>query len=208
MVNFEVNLCYEVIIENLTNNKFAISDGFFSDAEVKLLREELLLKQEEENFRKAAIGNLFNEQVIKSIRGDSILWIDESAISEVETIFFSKIRDFIAYLNRTCYLGIQEQEFHYAIYPEGTFYKRHLDVFQNDDRRTLSMVLYLNDEDWQADYGGELALYLPSDSGEEITKLIQPLAGRFVIFDSKTLEHEVLKVKQPRYSITGWLKTR
>lgn len=208
MVNFEVNSCYEVIIEDLINNKFAISDGFFSDAEVKLLREELLLKQEEENFRKAAIGNLFNEQVIKSIRGDSILWIDETTINAVESIFFSKIHDFIAYLNRTCYLGIQEQEFHYAVYPEGTFYKRHLDVFQNDDRRTLSMVLYLNEEDWQADYGGELALYLPMEDGGETIKLIQPLAGRFVIFDSKTLEHEVMKVKQPRYSITGWLKTR
>jgi Rps23 Pro-64 3,4-dihydroxylase Tpa1-like proline 4-hydroxylase len=34
-------------------------------------------------------------------------------------------------------------------YPKGTFYKRHLDTFQNDQRRKLSMVLYLNDKDWR-----------------------------------------------------------
>jgi SM-20-related protein len=103
-------------------------------------------------------------------------------------------------------LGIREKEFHYAVYPEGTFYKRHLDTFQNDDRRKLSMVCYLNVEDWNPSFGGALALYQPTDEGEE-TKLIYPLQGRMVIFESQVLEHEVLPVFQPRFSITGWLKT-
>lgn len=208
MLKDKVNVFYESIIEDLLKCNFAICDDFFSNDEVSALRDNLLLKTEEENFRRAAIGNLFNEKVVKSIRGDSILWIDEDRMDLVEEMYFNKVNHFIDYLNSTCFLGIEESEFHYAVYPEGTFYKRHLDVFQNDDRRTLSMVFYLNQEDWQADYGGELALYLPDDDGGEICKLIQPLAGRLVVFESKLLEHEVKQVKHPRYSITGWLKTR
>jgi len=104
-------------------------------------------------------------------------------------------------------MGITEKEFHYALYPEGTFYKRHLDTFQNDSRRKLSMVCYLNDEDWKPEYGGELALYTGTKELEQ-TINIYPLQGRMVIFESQVLEHEVKPVKQPRLSITGWLKTR
>ncbi len=208
MVGFDLNPVYELIIDDLVNHKYAISDQFFSDEEVRILRNHLLLKQEQENFKKAAIGKLFNEQIVKEVRGDFILWMEEEKADEVEKMFFDKINDLIAYLNRTCYLGICESEFHYAVYPEGTFYQRHLDVFQNDSRRTLSLVFYLNDENWQADYGGELTLYLEGENKIIEELKIQPLAGRMALFDSKTMEHEVKKVKQQRYSITGWLKTR
>ncbi|WP_430612803.1 2OG-Fe(II) oxygenase [Flavobacterium sp. JP2137] len=208
MVGFDLNPVYELIIDDLVKRKYAISDCFFSEAEVRILRNHLLLKQERENFKKAAIGKSFNEQIAKEVRGDFILWMDEGEADQVEQLFFDKIHHLIDYLNRTCYLGICESEFHYARYPEGTFYQRHLDVFQNDDRRTLSLVFYLNDENWQADYGGELALFLAAENGVESELKIQPLAGRMAIFDSKTIEHEVKRVKQQRYSITGWLKTR
>jgi SM-20-related protein len=102
-------------------------------------------------------------------------------------------------------MGILHQEFHYAVYPKGTFYKRHLDTFQNDDRRKLSMVCYLNDDSWDKTNGGELVIY-PENSNEVI---IHPLLGRVVIFESQLLEHEVRPVfNDMRLSITGWLKTR
>jgi SM-20-related protein len=101
-----------------------------------------------------------------------------------------------------------EHEFHYAVYPKGTFYVRHLDTFRNDDRRKLSVVCYLNEKDWDPANGGELTLYLPGDSGEKALD-IYPFPGRVVIFESQVLEHEVKPVKNgERYSITGWLKTR
>jgi len=144
-----------------------------------------------------------NEVVKKAIRGDIILWIDESMANTAESLFFNKINDFKAYLNRTCFLGINQKEFHYAIYPTGTFYKRHLDTFQNDDRRKLSIVCYLNNENWQPENGRELVLYL-----EQEAKIIYPFLGKMVIFESQILEHEVKPVNTPRLSITGWLKTR
>jgi len=119
----------------------------------------------------------------------------------------SKLNSLIDYLNQTCFLGILQKEFHYALYSEGTFYKRHLDTFQNDDRRKLSLVCYLNDEDWKPENGSELVLY-KEENGIEVAINIYPLPGRMAIFESQMLEHEVKPVKNTRLSITGWLKTR
>lgn len=202
---FEGNkvLMYEAIIADLLKQQYSIMDGFFSNVEVEDLRFSLLQKQEVEEFKKAAIGNQFKELIVKSIRGDFISWIDESKANREERPFFSCIENFTNYINRTCYLGICEREFHYALYPEGSYYKKHLDTFQNDDSRKLSIVCYLNEEDWQPEFGGELVIYKTT---EEIS--IFPLKGRMVIFESQVLEHEVKLVNHQRLSITGWLKTR
>lgn len=207
MSDFQLNPLYEQIIDDLLNQQFSIADHFFSDDEVMALRESLLHKYEEDQFKKSAIGNQTNEQIVTAVRGDFIFWLNEAESNPAEKAYFDKINDFIEYLNRTCFMGIRDKEFHYAYYPEGTFYKRHLDTFQNDDRRKLSIVCYLNDQDWQPEYGGELAIYINKEDGE-VTETIYPVKGRVVIFESQVLEHEVKPVKQPRLSITGWLRTR
>lgn len=201
------NLVYEKIITDLLEQQYSILEDFFSITEVEELRNSLMDKYEEDNFKKAAIGNRTNEVIAKSIRGDFILWLNEAQAVEAEKTFFRKINDFVEYLNKTCFLGILHKEFHYALYPEGTFYKRHLDTFQNDDRRKLSLVCYLNEQDWQPEYGGELVIYKEKD-GREVPVTIYPFPGRVVIFESQMLEHEVKPVKIERLSITGWLKTR
>lgn len=202
-IPFSENPLYENIITDLTSKQFSIIDNFFTGEEVLALRQSLLQKYEEDAFKKSAIGNRTNEVIKKAVRGDIILWIDENNINASEQLFFNKINDLKDYLNRTCFLGINQKEFHYAIYPEGTFYKRHLDTFQNDDRRKLSFVCYLNEEDWKPENGGELVLYL--EKGEEV---VYPFPGKVVIFESQILEHEVKPVNTQRLSITGWLKTR
>ncbi len=206
-LEFKENAQYEAIISDLIDKKYSIIDGFFDMVEVDFLRETLRKKYEEDNFKKAAIGNRTNEVVEKSIRGDFILWINEADGGEAERIYFSKINSLVEYLNRTCFMGILHKEFHYTVYPEGTYYKRHLDTFQNDGRRKLSMVCYLNNENWKPENGGELTIYT-NEYGEEKQIDIYPFPGRVVIFESQELEHEVKPVKVPRFSITGWLKTR
>lgn len=206
-LEFKENPLYEKIISGLVEGQFCIVEDFFDLDEIRTMRNVLLKKYEEENFKKAAIGNRINETIEKYVRGDFILWINESDAGEVEKIFFGKINSLIQYLNKTCFLGIFQKEFHYAVYPEGTFYKRHLDTFLNDDRRKLSLVCYLNDEDWKPENGGELVIY-KEENGVEVAKSIFPFPGRMVIFESQLLEHEVMPVKTTRLSITGWLKTR
>lgn len=207
-LQFTENTVYENLITDILENSYSIIDNFFDASEIEELRDSLKDIYEADCFKKAAIGDKFNEEVDKTIRGDFILWINEAEGRAVERRFFNKINNLVDYLNRTCFLGILQKEFHYAVYPTGTFYKRHLDTFQNDDRRKLSMVCYLNDDSWVATNGGELTLYLPSENGETALDII-PKPGRMVIFESQVLEHEVKPVlASERLSITGWLKTR
>jgi len=206
-LEFKENPFYEKIISGLLEDNYCVVENFFNLEEVGLLRKTLLDKYGKNDFKKAAIGNRTNENIEKSVRGDFILWINEADAGESELIFFNKLNLLIEYLNKTCFLGILQKEFHYALYSEGTFYKRHLDTFQNDDRRKLSLVCYLNDEDWKPENGGELVIY-KVENGIEVAKNIYPLPGRMVIFESQMLEHEVKPVKTTRLSITGWLKTR
>ena len=204
---FVENPLYEAIITDILSKKYSIVENFFSSEDVAILRQSLLEKHEENAFKKAAIGNRFEETIVKSIRGDIILWIDEAKADTSELFFFNKINSLVNYLNKTCFLGISHKEFHYALYPQGTFYKRHIDTFQNDDRRKLSFVCYLNEDGWLPENGGELVLYL-DENGKQTEKIIYPFPGRVVIFESQIIEHEVRPVNKERLSITGWLKTR
>jgi len=203
-LEFIENPLFESIINDLLQQQYSIVNGFFSSEEVSVLRNSLLAKYEADKFKKSAIGNRTNEEIDKTIRGDFILWMDEAGANEAEKIFFKKINELVHYLNKTCFLGILQKEFHYALYPKGTFYKRHLDTFQNDDRRKLSIVCYLNEDNWLPENGGELTIYKEKEDLD-----ILPLPGKLVIFESQVLEHEVKVVKaSERLSITGWLKTR
>ena len=207
MDELQLNPLYEKVIDDLIDKQYSIVDDFFSKEQVLALRASLLEKHEEDSFKKSAIGNQANEKIIDAIRGDFILWLNAENANAAELDFFAKLDDFKDYLNRTCFMGINENEFHYALYPKGTFYKRHLDTFQNDSRRKLSIVCYLNEEDWLPEYGGELTIYT-NESGTEKAIDIYPVQGRMVVFESQVLEHEVKPVQRERLSITGWLKTR
>src|SRR5690606_41905736 len=206
-LEFVENPLYETIINDLLQQNYSVIDNFFSEDQVILLRHSLLDKYREDCFRKAAVGSKFDEQILTEVRGDFVLWMEEGSANDTERLFFDKINSMVNYLNKTCFLGILHKEFHYAVYPKGTYYKRHLDTFQNDDRRKLSLVCYLNDIDWKTENGGELVIY---SNGAGVDPLvIHPLPGRVVIFESQILEHEVKQVlASERYSITGWLKTR
>ncbi|MGK0254565.1 MAG: SM-20-related protein [Mariniflexile sp.] len=206
-IDFVENPLYEQIITDIGKQKYSIIENFFSTDDLTVLRQSILTKYEEDTFKKAAIGNRLNETIVKSIRGDVILWMDETKADTAEILFFNRINDLVGYLNKTCFLGILHKEFHYAIYPKNTYYKRHIDTFQNDDRRKLSFVCYLNEDGWLPENGGELVLYL-DENGQEVEKVIYPFPGRVVIFESQIIEHEVRPVIVDRLSITGWLKTR
>ena len=190
---------YEEMIQFLIGKGYGYFDGWFTNQEVDALRQSLMERYRADGFKQAAIGDRFNQNEIKSIRSDQILWLDKANVMNSEQVFFNKLNEFVQYLNRTCYAGVNSYEFHYAVYEPGTFYKRHKDQFSQDDRRKYSLVMYLN-ENWQAGNGGELVIY--ADQPERI----EPHCGRIVFFDSE-MEHEVLTSNFQRMSLTGWLRT-
>jgi SM-20-related protein len=191
---------YEKMIQGLLEKGFESVDNWFTTEELVGLRQSLLQRYEKDQFHHAGIGNKENLKTITKIRSDQIYWLDRAKANEFESSFFQKMNDFIQYLNRTCFAGIQESEFHYAIYEAGSFYKKHVDRFQNDDRRQFSFVCYLT-ENWREGDGGELLMYK-----DEEPERIEPTAGRVVFFSSE-IPHEVLLSHQLRLSLTGWLKT-
>jgi len=104
------------------------------------------------------------------------------------------------HLNRTLYLGLYETENHFAMYPPGSFYRRHIDRFRDDDRRVVSSILYLN-EQWLPQHGGALRLLLKDGPTD-----VDPVANRLVLFMSDQVEHEVLVTHAQRLSLTGWFR--
>jgi len=195
---------FDPIIDGILAEGYGLADNFLSPDEVQRLANRLHERREQGQFRAAGIGNQ-NTTVEKQMRGDEILWLDEADAVPEELAFLNRISEFVHYVNRACYLGLRDYEFHYALYPAGAVYKRHLDQFRTDSRRRLSVICYLN-PDWQESDGGQLALYLPSENGPEQTVTLAPLGGRLVCFESGKLEHEVLPATRERLSVTGWLK--
>lgn len=187
-------------------NGFAVCDDFLNLDEVNLLIARLHLRYADGAFHNAKVGNLLTSSVASDLRGDQILWLEEDSTDKVERIVLDKNLALIEHFNRTCYLGIKHCEIHFAKYEEGKFYKKHVDAFNNQKGRVLSIIYYLN-KDWQPRDGGELILY-PCIDGVEETIVIAPLAGRLICFASEDLVHEVAVTHTDRYSITGWMVNR
>jgi SM-20-related protein len=191
---------FEFVIEGLVARGYAVLDDFLRPEEVRSLSVLLLQKFEQGQFRQAGIGKGTLHTKNLQVRGDHIHWLSENSPDVAERQYLERIGQFMRYLNTTCYTGLRSFEFHYALYPVGAFYRRHLDRFSDDDSRQYSVVCYLN-QNWKPAMGGELVIYL---EGETVSVL--PQAGRLVVFRSGELEHEVRLARQPRLSITGWLK--
>ncbi len=166
-----------------------------------MLKENLLELYADKKMQSAGTGNNQIVEHNKLFRSDMIYWLDRKHNNASENSFLDMIDAFIIYLNETCYTGITDYEFHYALYEKDSFYNRHLDQFKNNDSRKYTMIMYLNDE-WVKNDGGELCIY-----HENSEQNISPNGGKMVFFKSNELEHEVLVTNKPRMSITGWLKT-
>ena len=196
---------FEHLIDGILATNFGLIDGFLTDHETAALAQQLHTRRAAGQFHAAGTGN-GKATVETAIRGDEILWLDAESGTPEEAAFLERVQQLIDYLNQTCYLGLRDYELHYALYPTGTFYKRHLDRFRADSKRKLSLICYLN-QNWQPTDGGQLAMYLPQPDGTEQTIQLDPLGGRMVCFDSGLLEHEVLPATRDRLSLTGWLRT-
>jgi SM-20-related protein len=168
------------------------------------LASEALKLKSQGDFNQATIGK--NKNIATDIRSDLICWIDFQEHFEATKILKTKLDSLILNLNQKFFFGIKGFEGHYAIYPAGSFYKKHLDTFEKDGDRVLSFILYLN-QNWKKTDGGELCLFEHNQNEFKDNKvIIEPLGGRLVLFLSHLVQHEVLKTNRERLSFTGWLK--
>ena len=191
---------FDLMIDSYLDTNIGIDYSFLNEKLCTGLQQNILQLQSDDLMTAAGIGNEEIKDSTQKIRGDKIYWMDKSHDNVFEQEFLQLAEDFIERLNSTCYAGINGYEFHYAVYPEGSFYKRHRDQFKNDSNRKYSLINYLN-HNWIEDDGGQLLVYQ-----NDTTQKILPHSQTAVFFKSDEMEHEVTKANRQRLSITGWLK--
>jgi len=160
-------------------------------------------------FKVAALARSVTPQL--DLRNDSTFWLDakSSALSDIEAAALQQLGLLAAMLKNHFRVSITEFECHYAVYPVGHYYRKHIDTTAANNKRVFSFVIYLN-HSWQPDDGGELQGYAQDvenkkNNQEPLLFRIPPKIGTMILFKSD-LEHEVLTTYKKRYSLTGWFR--
>ena len=192
------------IVDQISQSGYVIIDDFIDADLVKSLAQHAQSLKQMGTMKKATTG--LNRNQHQEFRGDFIHWIEASEASPEEQTYLALMNELKDAINQAFFLGLFELESHFATYPAGAGYQKHLDQFVGTEDRKITCILYLN-EDWQETDGGQLRMYLsPTETKEFID--ISPQGGRLVVFVSSDFLHEVLPAKRERISITGWLRTR
>lgn len=203
---------FEELVDHIAEHGFCVVNDFLPEATVTALANEAQTLKQAEVMQEAGVGRE-RLSVLKEIRSDSIYWLNEDATTAAQRDYFEQMENLRLNLNQHLYLGLFVLESHLAVYPEGGFYKKHLDCFASQNphkpQRKISCIVYLN-QDWDMQDGGQLKLYLneTDESDKYKSLLISPLAGRAVIFLSDTFYHEVMPTYKERVSLTGWFLSR
>ena len=198
----QVNI--DALMHALATQGYVICDHFLPSDLTSALRDETNKRYSNRDMNAAKTGLVNKSQ--SAIRGDHIAWLDEQDENAAIQAYFRQMHSLKDALNQQLFMNIQSLETHLALYPICGVYQKHLDQFRhgnNAKSRQLSSILYLNDN-WQADDGGELRLYLSEDEHLDIL----PTAGKLVLFLSAKFWHEVRPAKRERASLTGWFRSR
>ncbi|MBO9665781.1 MAG: 2OG-Fe(II) oxygenase [Bdellovibrio sp.] len=190
-------------LEALAEKNWAVSDEIFPAEFCRELAQECQKLASEGILKKASIGHGSSKAIAADIRGDFTLWLDE-ANSPLQKKFLEALNEIRQEMNRFFFLGLQRVESHFAFYPPGTGYDKHIDNHKGLNHRKITFVLYLN-EAWQKGHGGELSIYNP-ENADELLAQVQPVFGNLILFRSDLFPHQVEKSVAPRLSVTGWFR--
>lgn len=196
------DICAVGIDAALKIDGVAVRDGFLTPALTRALLECAQQRLAGGDFAAARIGIERTLRRRADIRGDSTCWILPPLLAPEQSLL-EQLERLRLELNREALLGLFELEVHYAWYPPGAGYARHVDQPQGRGQRQVSLVLYLN-EGWRSAAGGELRLFDAAGGHRDI----EPVAGRLVCFLTPGRQHEVLPTQRDRLSISGWFRTR
>lgn len=190
------------IADELAAHSWCVVDHYFAPELLEALQHRLNLLEAEQALNRAGVGRADAHTTEDAIRTDLTHWLELDQ-DETEARFLATMETLRLALNEKLMLGLFEYEAHFALYPAGAFYKRHVDAFRGEKNRIISTVLYLN-PNWQEGDGGELALYREME--EVPFHMVEPRFGRLVVFLSEDIPHEVLESHAPRRSIAGWFR--
>jgi len=195
----------ERILDGLAQRGFAVVERAFPSGFLDELETEAREAWRGGDFRRAGVGR--GGESLPEVRSDHILWLDPAASTALQARYLRDLDHLRMEIRRQLFLPVDEVEAHFAVYPSGAYYRRHLDRFQRMPHRLVSCLLYLN-RGWRAEDGGQLRLYHSGPSGAEVSLDILPEHGTFVCFLSERIEHEVFPTARPRASLAAWLRSR
>ena len=196
---------YAQITSSLSERGWCVIPDFIPPEFVSALQQEAWKLRDNGYFRQAGVGQSDRFALCDQIRTDRVMWLEPGKTAGIMGHYLDVIDEMRLAINRELLLGLFEFEGHAAIYPPGTYYRKHLDQFQNDDLRTVTVILYLNDN-WRYEDGGQLRIYT-GEKDDEYEEIL-PHAGQLVTFLSSQYVHEVMPACRERISITGWYKRR
>lgn len=179
-----------------------VCPGFLAPATRRALAGDLRAAQDAHGFHRAGTGQGAGHEVRDEVRTDDVCWLDRLTPTAAQAVLWAQLEALQLAFNRSLFLGLVAIDGHFAAYPAGGFYRRHLDRFRADDARTVSVIIYLN-ADWQPADGGALRIY-----GDDAYVDVAPRGGTLVCFLSGEREHEVLASAATRLSFAGWFTTR
>ena len=190
------------IVDDLAEHGWSQQNIFLPQDLTRALAAECRKRAAEGELAPAAVGRGPFSEIREGIRGDHIQWIDPGQAEACDS-YLGLMNSLREAINRGLFLGLEDFESHFAMYPPGAFYLKHVDRFRDDDRRMISAVVYLNDG-WLPEHGGQLRMYLDNDRVQDV----QPIGGCLVVFLSGEVPHEVLPATRDRLSLTGWFRRR
>jgi SM-20-related protein len=193
---------WRTAVDALAGQGHVVLPGVLPAAVWQPLREEAAALLRASAFSPARIGRGEGTHRQSDIRGDGLCWLEPGR--GAGAAYLAWMDGLRRTLNRELFLGLQEFEAHYAHYPVGAFYRRHVDRHRDSNARVVSSVFYLN-ADWQAHEGGELCMY---DAQGRLLFSQVPEGGTLVLFMSDDMPHEVKTAGRERWSIAGWFRTR
>ena len=194
--------------------------GFASPALVTALRRDL--RELAPGFRPSA--SFSSNGVQDDLR--AALTCRPNMESDAFSILYSQLDEVRAELEGMIGRGLSTGiEATYVIYPQGGFYKRHMDSLEGVDpggsgRRAVSFICYLVDPaepKWSSSDGGELRVYHGEaevargdaralEDSEATREDVLPESGLLVLFDSKRVWHEVRPTQRERACLVGWFR--
>ena len=199
------DICRQIAL-TLGDQGWCVTENFLSPLLIAQLRHETKQLWRKGRFRHAGVGRGDSFEINPRLRTDHVLWLDSANVSGAQQKYFDTVEQLRLAINRELFLGLLQFEAHIALYPKGSFYKKHLDQFRGIGDRTVSVILYLN-KDWRQEHGGQLRLYTDHRNPEFYIDIL-PQGGTLVSFLSARYLHEVLPANRPRKSITGWFSRR
>jgi len=205
-------------LAQLQNSGFMVVNDFISSAQVAQLKDDAQALEQERRFKAAGVGDGKTNRLEEGTRRCDQCFLyprieyDKGGNAEARGFLYNMLDGLMQSLQQSMGIPLDAllTEGLYASYPQGGYYRRHIDSMPGtpQETRKFSYLVYLNDE-WQTSDGGCLRIH--TDGGGENAPAgakpsfvdVEPRAGTLVIMRSD-MPHEVLDTSAARLAIAGW----